>query len=129
MVLGGEPSHDLDDVFGAIVGRVSLRMRCSLVDAWTLVFAVERIGEFSLGAWTAWWVPGTTLCQWVGVSRAGTGSLSVMTSMNGLRCVICSLRSTSVDQTANCRDRVTLGESDNLQGANGRRLAAGHPVT
>src|SRR5919198_1335431 len=53
-----EPNHALDPLFAAMTVAVEQVVGCSAADAWALVCAVERIGEFSLECVQAWWVPG-----------------------------------------------------------------------
>ena len=53
-----EPNHALDPLFAAMTVAVEQVVGCSVADAWALVCAVERIGEFSPECVQAWWVPG-----------------------------------------------------------------------
>jgi uncharacterized protein YndB with AHSA1/START domain len=53
-----QPNHDLDPLFAAMTVTVEVSVACSVQDAWALVCAVERIGEFSPECVEAWWVPG-----------------------------------------------------------------------
>jgi len=52
------PNPDLDELFDGMTIQVRTAVCCSPEEAWLLVSAIERIGEFSPECVAAWWVPG-----------------------------------------------------------------------